>query len=136
MPHDQAYLQAEKKIERALRLGLRELNLSTEWYEKDPKITELPESIGKLKQLRLLDLSHNQLTTLPESLAQLVELESLSLGDNRFTSLPEHLGKLRKLRKFFIYDNPIQLLPGWISNFTQLDLLDAARVNSARYLVL
>ena len=35
MPHDQAYLETEKKIKPASRLDLRELNLGTEWYEKN-----------------------------------------------------------------------------------------------------
>jgi hypothetical protein len=37
MPHDQAYSQAEKKIEQALQKGAVELNLS------DIALTELPD---------------------------------------------------------------------------------------------
>ncbi len=55
MPHDQPYLQAEKKIEEALKSGATELDLSNEYNAPDEKkLTELPESIGKLRQLKSL----------------------------------------------------------------------------------
>ena len=49
MAHDEAYLEAEKKIKEALESGATELDL------RGMKLTELPESIGQLKQLRKLD---------------------------------------------------------------------------------
>jgi len=35
MPHDPAFLLAEKKIEEARRLGAQDLDLSTEWFSED-----------------------------------------------------------------------------------------------------
>jgi len=58
MPHDQAYLQAEKKIEEALTSGAMELS----FHNKN--LTELPATIEQLTQLESLDLSNNQLTSL------------------------------------------------------------------------
>ena len=58
MPHDQAYLEAEKKIQQALQSGATELDL------RGMKLTELPESIGQLKQLRKLDLGHDYSKTM------------------------------------------------------------------------
>ena len=52
MARDEAYKLAEQKIEEALRPGATELDL------RSMKSTELPESIGQLKQLRKLDLGH------------------------------------------------------------------------------
>jgi len=43
-----------------------------------PKLTELPESIGKLTQLQKSNLSNNQLTELPESLGQFTQLTELN----------------------------------------------------------
>ncbi len=53
MPKDEAYYEAEQKIQQALQSGATELDL------RDMKLTELPESIGQLKQLRKLDLGHD-----------------------------------------------------------------------------
>ena len=96
MAKDEAYKQAEQKIQQALQSGATELDL------RDMKLTELPESIGQLKQLRKLDLSwdyedeklKNQLTTLPDSLGQLTQLTSLDLSNNQLTALPDSLGRL------------------------------------------
>jgi hypothetical protein len=74
MPHDQAYLLAEKKIEETLRSGATKLDLS------GMKLTELPESLKELTQLRVLDLSGNQLKNLPDWLGQLKQLRELIIG--------------------------------------------------------
>ncbi|WP_205632821.1 leucine-rich repeat domain-containing protein [Chlorobaculum limnaeum] len=94
MAKNKAYLIAEKKIAEALRTGATELDLSRIWYAKDTwylgdseRLTELPESLGQLTQLRLLNLRENQLTSLPESLGKLTKLQSLDLSTNRLTSL-------------------------------------------------
>ena len=84
MPHDQAYLEAEKKIEEALQSGATELDL------RNMNLTELPESIGQLTHLLKLDVGgdswkekeKNQLTELPESLWKLTQLTSLNLSSN------------------------------------------------------
>ena len=56
MAKDKPYQKAEKKIEEALRTEATQLVLSCEWNAKDSeKLTELPESVGQLKQLEMLD---------------------------------------------------------------------------------
>ncbi|WKZ34787.1 MAG: hypothetical protein QY332_14295 [Anaerolineales bacterium] len=50
MPHDQPDLEAEKQIQQALKSTATELDL------RSMKLTELPESIGQLEQLRKLGL--------------------------------------------------------------------------------
>ena len=49
-----------------------------------------------------LDLSHEGLTELPEWVGQLTQLRSLYLNDNQLTSLPEGLGQLTELRSLFL----------------------------------
>ena len=63
MARDEAYRKAEQKIEAARRSGAKELDLGR------MRLTELPESLGQLTQLRSLYLQGNQLTALPEWLA-------------------------------------------------------------------
>jgi Leucine-rich repeat (LRR) protein len=60
MAKDEAYYEAEKKIEEAQKTLAKKLDLS------GMGLTELAESIGQLTQLQSLDLSRNQLMALPE----------------------------------------------------------------------
>ena len=84
MARDEAYYQAEKKIEEALKSGAISLNLNG---SRESKLTEIPESLGQLTQLQSLDIQDNQLTALPESLGQLTQLQSLDLSHNQLLSL-------------------------------------------------
>jgi len=72
MARDEAYRAAEEKIEAVRRSGAKELDLSKGYGRPDSKrLTDLPESLGQLTHLKLLNLRGNQLTALPESLGQL-----------------------------------------------------------------
>ncbi|XP_042016468.1 receptor like protein 22-like [Salvia splendens] len=57
---------------------------------------EIPDAIGNLSSLYLLNLSHNSLThAIPISLGALTELESLDLSSNKLTGrIPDELTKL------------------------------------------
>ena len=99
MPHDQPYLQAEKKIEEARRSGAKGLRLV------GMELSELPESIGQLTHLHWLRLSNNQLTVLPESLGRLTQLRSLILWDNLLEDIPSSLAQLEHLMELDLSDN-------------------------------
>ena len=144
MAHDKAYEAAEKKIEKALRTGATKLDLSAAFGAKDSeRLTELPESVGRLThlqkldlsknqlralpesvgwltQLQTLDLSYNQLTSLPDSLGQLTQLQELNVGYNLLTSLPDSVGRLTQLRSLYLSDNQLRALPESLGRLTQL----------------
>ena len=125
MPHDQAYFEAENKIEEALKSGATELILSPGYGAAGKeKLTELPDSLWQLTQLTKLDLSKNQLTALPNSLGQLTQLTELDLSNNQLTVLPDSLGQLTPLQKLSFSVNPLNRLPVWIGNLVQLQELE------------
>jgi len=55
---------------------------------EENQLNEIPQSIGKLKNLQELYLQKNKLKTLPESIFQLKQLKVLFLWDNE---LPDEL---------------------------------------------
>lgn len=132
----QELLQAIEKAaqERATSLDLCEGGL-----------TELPPEIGKLTQLRELNLDsnqlirltpaqltqlqrlnirNNQLTQLPPALGQLTQLEWLDLNGNQLTQLPPEFGQLTQLQQLYFRGNQLTQLPPELGQLTKLRRLD------------
>lgn len=121
MPNDAAYRIADKIIKETEKSGSTTLDLSLPEDEKDaPKLTELPDSISRLRQLKVLLLSRNQLTVLPKSLGQLTLLVRLDLSYNRLAALPPEIGKLTALTFLNVGFNTLTTLPPEICNLTAL----------------
>ncbi len=57
-------------------------------------IAALPESIGDLAQIRVLDLHRNTLRELPGSVGALDSLRRLAIGENELSALPDDLAYL------------------------------------------
>lgn len=62
---------------------LKELHLGGNDLSK-----EVPDSVGQLSNLEVLDLHENKLSALPGSVRNLVNLRVLNLSSNRFAELP------------------------------------------------
>ena len=103
MAGDEAYREAERKIEAARRLNAK--------ATRSLDLSEVPASLGQLTQLQSLDLTRNRLTALPEWLGQLTQLQSLHLSRNRLTALPESLGQLTQLQSLNLSNNRLTALP-------------------------
>ncbi|KAH7669471.1 Non-specific serine/threonine protein kinase protein, partial [Dioscorea alata] len=86
---------------------------------------EIPDWVGNIENLKVLDLSNNILSgSLPSSLARLSSLEELLISSNELNgTLPEEIGKLAKLVNLDLSDNQLH---GAISeaHFAQLEKLD------------
>ncbi|XP_059440679.1 putative disease resistance RPP13-like protein 1 [Corylus avellana] len=75
-------------------------------------ITELPESIGKIKHLRYLNISSTQIKRLPNSICKLCNLQTLNLSDcNHLVELPKDMWKLINLRHLDILRTDIKEMP-------------------------
>ncbi|OYD93859.1 hypothetical protein CDG76_17985 [Nostoc sp. 'Peltigera membranacea cyanobiont' 210A] len=118
MARNRAYQKAERRIEKARREGVIELDLS------NMKLTEVPEAIASLTQLQTLNLSSNQLTALPEAIASLTQLQQLDLSYNELTALPEAITSLTQLQTLNLSRNQLTALPEAITSLTQLQQLD------------
>jgi hypothetical protein len=88
-------------------------------------LKQLPESIGNLINLQLLDCSCNQLQELPEWIGDLENLQGLLCRCNQLTvqGIPESFGNLVDLLVLDCSDNHLQELPESIYNLSNLRTL-------------
>ena len=99
--------------------NLKTLNLSHN------QITCIPGAIGQLSHLTLLDLSSNQITQIPDAISKLSNLTWLLVSSNQITSIPDAIGQLSNLTLVNLSSNQITSIPealGQLSNLTQLYL--------------
>ncbi|XP_026692033.2 leucine-rich repeat protein 1-like [Ciona intestinalis] len=75
------------------------------------------------KQLKNLNLSHNNIQQLPDCFSELSELWSLNISHNQIKILPRQMGKLKKLAKLNASHNQLKFLPFSIT-FLSLENLD------------
>ena len=61
-------------------------------------ITQIPDKIGELKDLKKLALYGNNISQLPGSIGQLIHLEVLYIDGNPIEKLPETIGNLKELK--------------------------------------
>jgi len=65
----------------------------------------LPSEIGKMVNLRVLNISHNKMTGVPAEVGHLKKLEVLDLSYNELTGLPYELGDLQNLQTLDLRGN-------------------------------
>lgn len=73
----------------------------------DNNLSSLPTALSTLKDLKVLDLSGNQLSLLSEAFGDLVALEELYLQKNSIFQLPSALLKLKFLRVLDVSKNAL-----------------------------
>ena len=79
---------------------------------KNTQLTETPELLRGLSNLKTLDLSKNKITMLDSSIIlSLKNLEELNISDNPISEFPIWLSKLEKLEKVSIENTFIEYLP-------------------------
>lgn len=80
--------------------------------------------ISEMAQLKVLNLSHNELAKLPRSTSNLRNLTTLNLNHNKLTQFPEVVITLINLRHLFLNDNQLSILPANIKNLEKLEELE------------
>jgi hypothetical protein len=105
-----------EKIKHAQRTGKLDLSAAS--------LTDLPEEILALTNLRTLNLYHNPIKILPTRLLMLTTLRELTLYRTRLIKVPTQLSALVHLTKLHMGSNRLTDLPSEIFALTQLQEID------------
>ncbi len=107
-------------------------------------LTDLPEDLDRLVNMRILFLSNNDFETIPAVLSRCPKLEMISfksnrvtrvdedvlpldtrwliLTDNKIETLPDSIGQLQRLQKLALAGNRLTALPESMANCKNLEL--------------
>jgi Leucine-rich repeat (LRR) protein len=106
----------------------------------------LPPEIGRLHNLKSLNLGNNELTSLPREIGTLQNLEELSIEKNQLVQLPNEILNLKRLRRvnlcnnrldrfpalansleeIYLSNNEITEIPRWVRTLSRLTVIDLA----------
>ncbi|KAI4980248.1 hypothetical protein ZWY2020_020733, partial [Hordeum vulgare] len=92
----------------------------------DRQLRHLPEPLGRIRGLLVLDVSRNHLQAVPDAIGGLEHLEELRLASNVLVSLPDSIGLLSNLKVLDVSGNKLRSLPDSISKCRSLVELDAS----------
>jgi hypothetical protein len=113
-------------IEEGLNEWLPEIELleNLTYLKINGRMTQLSESISKLKKLQMLYLSMNHVKQLPASFSQLTSLRYVDLSFTELERFPDVLLSLPELRKLDLGHNLFTEIPADINKLTHLIELD------------
>lgn len=126
MTKNRAYEIAEERINDAL--DKRSISVDLSGGAKDfEKLTEIPNSLFKLTQIRSLNLANNRLASLPDWLTRCNKLEVINLSSNNLTYAPDTLFELTKIRVLDLSENRIETIPESLGRLAHLQTLGLYR---------
>ncbi len=83
-------------------------------------VQKLPDSIGSLKNLEYLKIYGNNISELPDSITNLKSVSTMYAHSNTLSKLPENIGDMRELKNIDMSDNSLKELPASMSNLKNL----------------
>ena len=87
-------------------------------------LSKIPSQIGRLKHLKYIRLVLTEVKVIPKEIGNLTELRTLLLSCDSLTEIPKEIGNLKKLVELDIHSNSFKSLPNEICNLTSLRSLD------------
>lgn len=85
------------------------------------ELQSIPKELGKLKSLKIVELSHCRLVQVPMPIFQLQNLESLTLSQNKLIELPKEIEQLQKLKILSLHQNsPLKKFPEAITEIPSI----------------
>jgi Leucine-rich repeat (LRR) protein len=84
------------------------------------KLEELPDTIAFLSKLKALNVSHNNLKKLPPAIGEPSKLVIIIANNNQLESIPRELTKLKRLVSLNISNNPLTIIPAEIASLPHL----------------
>ena len=75
------------------------------FHASNNQIKELPPEFWTLRSLVFLDISNNNLVSIPAEVGNLTNLEHLNISKNQLSTLPKEVGELKRIKYFMAYDN-------------------------------
>jgi internalin A len=85
-------------------------------------LTQLPESLRKLKDLELLFLFDNRIEELPHWIGELTALRGIGAVNNKIRTLPDEFRMLTKLRALGLSNNILERLPDALRSLNLAEL--------------
>lgn len=111
-------------------ISLEELYISKRY---DSNVLDLPEEIGNLVNLNILELSGCNLERVPRSIGNLINLKQLNLDRNKLVSIPNEIASLTLLESLSLYDNKIQKVSAKIWKLKSLVRVFLSRNNIVEF---
>ncbi len=91
------------------------------FYENE--FTEIPEVLANCNELRHLDFYKNNLTQIPDFVGNMETLQQLFLSYNKIAVIPDTLRNLKRLKYFYIHHNELHFLPQWMPEMDSIERL-------------
>lgn len=88
------------------------------------KMTELPNEIGNLSNLKTLSITGYGLEKLSPNIGKLKNLEILTISNSKLKELPDEMGDLTSLKSLLLPRNDLRFLPKNLAKLSNLERID------------